>query len=158
MFRTGQNIFKKSGQKNTWNCNFHFWYIVLPVQNLIFGHFWNCKIWNLVKKIIREIDFTSFFTRTFLTHHCCDFWRKGYSSPIRQALAHKIMGPPYDKFDWISSLQTIWDCERNEIDFYLNFFSAPEPEGLKAQKKFRKNQFHIIGKINPRCLLAFSLL
>ena len=33
------------------------------VKKLIFGQFWNCKKWNLVKKFFREIDlfdFTSF--------------------------------------------------------------------------------------------------
>ena len=45
------------------------------VQKLIFGHFWNCKKWNLVKKNIREIDlfdFMSFLAWTFLNflaHH-----------------------------------------------------------------------------------------
>ena len=37
---------------------------VFPVQKLIFGRFWNCKKWNLVKKKFREIysfNFTSFF-------------------------------------------------------------------------------------------------
>ena len=39
-----------------------------PVQKLIFGHFWNCKKWILVKKFFREIDlfyFTSFFGLDF---------------------------------------------------------------------------------------------
>ena len=33
-----------------------------PVQKLIFGHFWNCKKWNLAKKFreIDSFDFTSF--------------------------------------------------------------------------------------------------
>ena len=38
------------------------------VQKLIFGHFWKCKKWNLVKKKFREInlfDFTSFFGLDF---------------------------------------------------------------------------------------------
>ena len=48
---------------------------VFPVQKLIFDHFWNCKKWNLVKKIIREIDlfdFTSFFGLDFFNFlaHC----------------------------------------------------------------------------------------
>ena len=41
---------------------------IFPVQKLIFGHFLNCKKWNLVKKIFREIDlfdFTSFFDWIF---------------------------------------------------------------------------------------------
>ena len=57
--------FKKVQAKNLWNqiikkkfreiaflavLNF------FPVQKLIFGHFWNCKKWILVKKIFREID------------------------------------------------------------------------------------------------------
>ena len=42
--------------------------VVFPVQNLIFGHFWNCKKWNFVKTFFREIDlfdFTSFFGMDF---------------------------------------------------------------------------------------------
>ena len=41
---------------------------VFPVQKLIFGHVWNCKKWNLVKKIIRDInlfDFTSILAWPF---------------------------------------------------------------------------------------------
>ena len=45
------------------------------MQKLIFGHFWNCKKWILVKIKVREIelfDFTSFFGRglffIFLSH------------------------------------------------------------------------------------------
>ena len=40
---------------------------VFPVQKLIFGHFLNCKKWNLVKKKFREVDlfdFTSFLAWT----------------------------------------------------------------------------------------------
>ena len=39
-----------------------------PVQNFIFGHFWNSQKLNLVKKRIHEIDlfdFTSFFGLDF---------------------------------------------------------------------------------------------
>ena len=39
-----------------------------PDQKLIFGHFWNCKKLNLVKKFFREIDlfdFTRFFDLEF---------------------------------------------------------------------------------------------
>ena len=46
-----------------------------PVQKLIFSHFWNCKKWNLVEKIIRGIDlfdFTSFLAWILLNFlaHC----------------------------------------------------------------------------------------
>ena len=37
---------------------------LFPIQKLIFGHFWNCKKWNLAKKSFHEIDlfvFTSLF-------------------------------------------------------------------------------------------------
>ena len=47
------------------------------VQKLIFGHFWNCKKWNLVKIKFREIDlfdFTSFFG--------LDFFK--FSGPLRE--------------------------------------------------------------------------
>ena len=53
---------------------------VFSVQKLIFCHFWNCKNWNLVKKITREIDllfdFTSFLAWTFLNFpaRCVIFW------------------------------------------------------------------------------------
>ena len=60
MHRRPENL-KKSRQKNSWNQikpNFFFREIAFlavlnffPVQKLIFGHFWNCKKWNLVKKI-----------------------------------------------------------------------------------------------------------
>ena len=43
-------------------------FIFFPVQKLIFGHFWNCKKWNLVKKKFCEIDlfdFMSFFGLDF---------------------------------------------------------------------------------------------
>ena len=56
---------------------------VFPLQKLVFGRFWNCKKWNWVKKIIREIDlfdFASFLVWTFfnyLEHHCGGIlWRK----------------------------------------------------------------------------------
>ena len=44
---------------------------VFLLQKLIFGHFWNCKKWNLVQKIIREIvlfHFTSFLAWPFLNY------------------------------------------------------------------------------------------
>ena len=50
-----------------------------PVEKLIFGHFWNCKKWNLANKIFREIDlfdFKSFFGLYFLNFSgplCVDF-------------------------------------------------------------------------------------
>ena len=52
------------------------------VQKLIFGHFWNCKKCNLVKRKFREIesfDFTSFFALDFFNFlaHCafsCTIW------------------------------------------------------------------------------------
>ena len=64
-------------QKNSWNQINQFFFREIaflsvlnffPVQKLLFGHFWNCKKWNFVKKIIAEIDlfyFTGFLN--FLT-------------------------------------------------------------------------------------------
>ena len=54
-----QKIKKNPGQRNSWNQIKNFFheiaiFIVLnffSVQKLIFSHFWNCKKWNLVKKI-----------------------------------------------------------------------------------------------------------
>ena len=40
-----------------------------PVQKLIFGHFWNCKIWNLAKKNFMKLIYLIsqvFLARTFL--------------------------------------------------------------------------------------------
>ena len=39
---------------------------LFPVQKLIFGHFWNCQKWNLVKKITCKIDL--FVFTSFLAH------------------------------------------------------------------------------------------
>ena len=61
----GQKIWKSSGKKTR---EISFW-AVFPAQKLNFSHFWNCKKWNLVKKIIVEIDlfdFMSFLAWTFL--------------------------------------------------------------------------------------------
>ena len=71
---SGPENLKKATQKNSWNQinqNFFLHQIVFlvvlnffPVQKLIFGHFRNCKKWNLVNKKFCEIDlfvFTSFF-------------------------------------------------------------------------------------------------
>ena len=47
-----------------------------PVQKLIFGHFWNCKKWNLVKKnfvkLIYLISWVFYLAWTFLNFlaHC----------------------------------------------------------------------------------------
>ena len=50
---------QRSRQKISWNqinhfffVKLHFWQVLnfFPVQKLIFGHFWNCKKWILVRK------------------------------------------------------------------------------------------------------------
>ena len=45
----------------------YFWQFqtIFLVQKLIFGHFWNCKKWNLAKKFFREIAFltVSYFSQ-----------------------------------------------------------------------------------------------
>ena len=71
-FAVSQKIQKSPG-KETRVLNF------FPVQKLIFVHFRNCKKWNLVKKIFREIDlfdFTSFLAWTF-------FKFSGLLTPVR---------------------------------------------------------------------------
>ena len=48
-----------------------------PVQELIFGHFWNCEKWNLVEKIIHEIDniwFHEFFGLDFFKFSGLLWW------------------------------------------------------------------------------------
>ena len=73
---TSQKFLKKSRQKNSWNqinkkTHKIAFLVVLnffPVQKLIFGYFWNCKRWNLVKRFFGEIDlfdFMSFFGLDF---------------------------------------------------------------------------------------------
>ena len=69
---SGPENLKKSRQKNLWNqINPIFFREIaflavlnfFPLKKIILGHFWNCKKWNLVKKIFDEIDlfdFTSF--------------------------------------------------------------------------------------------------
>ena len=60
--------FKKVQTKNSWNqINQFHEKSVEYFQKLIFGHFWNCKKWNLVKKnfVIELFDFTSFFRPDF---------------------------------------------------------------------------------------------
>ena len=64
---------KKLVKSNKWKiilCNIAFLAVLnfFPVQKLIFGHFWNCKKWNLVKIKFLEIDlfdFTIFFGLDF---------------------------------------------------------------------------------------------
>ena len=66
----------KSNKSKIFFVKLHFWqfFKLFPSSKLIFGHFWNCKKWNLVKNI-REIelfDFTSFLGWTFsnfLSHY-----------------------------------------------------------------------------------------
>ena len=97
---SGPENLKKSKPKNSWNQINQFFSREIafladlnffPVQKLIFGHFWICKKWNLVKKIIREIDwfdFTSFLAWTFLNFlaHCgCDpLWKVIENSPYNR--------------------------------------------------------------------------
>ena len=78
----GQKILKSPGQKNSSNkINQKIFFREIAflsvlnffqVQKLIFGYFVNRKKWILVKKIIREIDSTSFLAWTFLNFlaHC----------------------------------------------------------------------------------------
>ena len=78
LFHSRPENFKKSRKKNWWIqinpiflVKLHF-----PVQKLIFGHFWNCNKWILLKKIFFRkndlFDLTSFLVWTFLNFlaHC----------------------------------------------------------------------------------------
>ena len=47
--------------------------IFFLVQKLIFGHFWNCKKWILVKIKFREIDL--FDITSFFGHYHCNFFK-----------------------------------------------------------------------------------
>ena len=86
--------------KIKYNFNFHGKYSVLnflPVQKLIFGHFWNCKNWIMAKKnFFHEIDlfyFTSFIGLDFFKFSGT-LWKRPGNSYYSWKITHQVVINP----------------------------------------------------------------
>ena len=77
---------------------FHFWQFLnfSLVEELVFGHFWNCKKWNLVKHFFRECGFMRFF--------CLDFFKFSGQLCSRRRVVCVILESGMKKRAWKTGL------------------------------------------------------
>ena len=99
----------------------------MPVQKLIFGHFWNCKKWNLVKNIFYEndlFDFTSFFGQDFFKYSG-PLWAYQLNRQTHFVIQYEV---------WICNY-LYKNCDFYNVEYNVHFL---RPQKLKFQNSRAK--------------------